>query len=68
MLHEGPEGQKKIQAHNKMVLRFKSLREHGFSQPIIFLTACSTEQEKLLGFEVGADDYVTNPFSLLVDE
>ena len=31
--------------------------------PIIFLTARSEEFDKLLGFELGADDYVTKPFS-----
>ncbi len=31
--------------------------------PIILLTARSTESDKLLGFELGADDYVTKPFS-----
>ena len=33
------------------------------SVPIILLTARSTENDKLLGFELGADDYVTKPFS-----
>ncbi|MFZ5942636.1 MAG: response regulator transcription factor [Bacillota bacterium] len=31
--------------------------------PIIFLTARSAEFDKLLGFELGADDYITKPFS-----
>lgn len=34
--------------------------------PIIFLTALSDEDDKLLGYELGADDYVTKPFSLSV--
>ncbi|MBR4304295.1 MAG: response regulator transcription factor [Clostridia bacterium] len=34
--------------------------------PIIFLTALSDEEDKLLGFELGADDYITKPFSLSV--
>ena len=34
--------------------------------PIIFLTALSDEEDKLLGYELGADDYVTKPFSLAV--
>ena len=34
--------------------------------PIIFLTALSDEDDKLLGFELGADDYVTKPFSMSV--
>ena len=32
--------------------------------PIIFITALSDEEDKLLGYELGADDYVTKPFSL----
>ena len=34
--------------------------------PIIFLTALSDEEDKLLGYELGADDYVTKPFSTSV--
>ncbi|MBQ4649487.1 MAG: response regulator transcription factor [Firmicutes bacterium] len=34
--------------------------------PIIFLTALSDEEDKLLGYELGADDYITKPFSLSV--
>lgn len=42
----------------------RSLREEGFEKPIIFVTARSSEEDKILGFDVGADDYVTKPFSL----
>ncbi|MCP2789035.1 response regulator, partial [Salmonella enterica subsp. enterica serovar Typhimurium] len=31
--------------------------------PVIFLTAHEAEAERVLGFELGADDYVTTPFS-----
>ncbi len=34
--------------------------------PIIFLTALSDEEDKLAGYELGADDYVTKPFSMSV--
>ena len=34
--------------------------------PIIFLTALSDEEDKLLGYELGADDYITKPYSLAV--
>ena len=34
--------------------------------PIIFLTALSDEDDKLLGYELGADDYVTKPFTMTV--
>lgn len=36
------------------------------SVPIIFLTALSDEDDKLLGYELGADDYVTKPFTMSV--
>lgn len=39
-------------------------RIRGFSMvPVIMLTARTSEAEKLRGFEVGADDYITKPFS-----
>ena len=41
----------------------RELRRAGVRTPIILLTARSQEAEKLLGFEHGADDYVTKPFS-----
>ena len=34
--------------------------------PIIFLTALSDEEDKLWGYELGADDYVTKPFTMSV--
>ena len=34
--------------------------------PILFLTALSDEEDRLLGYALGADDYVTKPFSLSV--
>ena len=36
-----------------------------FSAPIIFLTAYSSESDKVMGFSVGADDYIVKPFSNL---
>lgn len=41
----------------------RGLRRSGVKVPIIMLTARTQEPEKLLGFEVGADDYVTKPYS-----
>ncbi len=38
------------------------IRKH-FDAPIIFLTAYSTESDKVMGFSVGADDYIVKPFS-----
>ena len=41
------------------------LREEGVSVPILVLTARGQEADKVLGFRLGADDYVTKPFGLL---
>ena len=41
-----------------------TLRQNKFRGPIIFLTARTSEEDKLRGFNLGADDYVTKPFSL----
>ncbi len=42
----------------------KKVREAGIGVPIILLTAKSEEIDKVLGLELGADDYITKPFSL----
>ena len=39
------------------------LRGEGNRVPIIMLTAKTTEEDKLVGLDLGADDYVTKPFS-----
>jgi two-component system alkaline phosphatase synthesis response regulator PhoP len=41
----------------------RELRRSGVKTPIILLTARALEHEKVLGLELGADDYVTKPFS-----
>jgi DNA-binding response OmpR family regulator len=41
----------------------KRLRHRGFLKPILMLTARSQEVDKVVGLELGADDYVTKPFS-----
>jgi len=41
----------------------KNLRGEGIATPILMLTAKSQEIDKVLGLELGADDYVTKPFS-----
>jgi DNA-binding response OmpR family regulator len=59
MLNEGPEPE----SDGFQVCR--ALRDADYEGPVIFVTARTTEQDKLLGFDLGADDYVTKPFSLL---
>lgn len=39
-------------------------KKQKIETPIIFLTAKTTENDKLTGFSIGADDYVTKPFSV----
>ena len=42
----------------------RRLREQGKATPIIMLTAREEETDKVLGLELGADDYITKPFSV----
>ena len=42
----------------------KEIRKTNKNIPIIFLTAKSMQEDKLKGFELGADDYITKPFSM----
>ena len=41
----------------------KLLRQRNINTPIIMLTAKGEETDKVLGLEIGADDYMTKPFS-----
>ncbi|HEX2187363.1 MAG TPA: response regulator transcription factor [Longimicrobiaceae bacterium] len=43
----------------------KSLRADGSEVPVLILTARGEEADKVLGFRLGADDYVTKPFGVL---
>lgn len=43
----------------------RRLREHGGRVPIIMLTARSQEIDKVVGLKLGADDYLTKPFSFM---
>ena len=42
----------------------RELRRRNIRTPIIMLTARSAEPERVAGFEIGADDHVTKPFSI----
>ena len=42
----------------------KAIRAQGSSVPVIILTAREEESDKVLGLEIGADDYITKPFSM----
>ncbi|MBM4393724.1 MAG: response regulator transcription factor [Deltaproteobacteria bacterium] len=42
----------------------RELRRRGFSVPVIILSAKGTEPDKVMGLDIGADDFVTKPFGL----
>ncbi len=42
----------------------KQIRENGVSIPILILTAREAENDKIMGLDLGADDYITKPFSI----
>lgn len=43
----------------------KDLRKNSINTPILMLTSKNTEFDKIIGFESGADDYLTKPFSIM---
>lgn len=43
----------------------RTLREEGRDTPVLILSARGDETDKVLGFQLGADDYVAKPFGLL---
>jgi DNA-binding response OmpR family regulator len=75
--NDGEQGLKKIleNSYNLIILDVmmpkksgfdvcKEVRKTGITTPIILLTAKGEEIDKVVGLEIGADDYVTKPFSL----
>lgn len=75
--NDGEEGLKKILVNNYDLIILdvmmpkksgfdvcKETRKNGITTPIILLTAKGEEIDKVVGLEIGADDYVTKPFSL----
>ncbi|HIT31299.1 MAG TPA: response regulator transcription factor [Candidatus Enterenecus stercoripullorum] len=42
----------------------RRLRQQGRTTPVVMLTAREEETDKVLGLELGADDYITKPFSM----
>jgi len=43
----------------------RELRQRGFDMPILMLTARSEVVDKVVGFKLGADDYLTKPFEMI---
>jgi two-component system alkaline phosphatase synthesis response regulator PhoP len=77
MAHTGPEGLRLAKEHKPDLLILdlmlpgmsgleicKRLRDEKIMTPVIMLTSKTEEEDKVLGLELGADDYVTKPFSL----
>lgn len=75
--NDGEQGLKKIfeNSYNLIILDVmmpkksgfdvcKEVRKSGITTPVILLTAKGEEIDKVVGLELGADDYVTKPFSL----
>ncbi|HMN48433.1 MAG TPA: response regulator transcription factor [Ignavibacteriaceae bacterium] len=75
--NDGEQGLKKIleNSYNLIILDVmmpkksgfdvcKEVRKAGITTPIILLTAKGEEIDKVVGLELGADDYITKPFSL----
>ncbi|MBL6969936.1 MAG: response regulator transcription factor [Campylobacterales bacterium] len=42
----------------------KDIRDQGYNQPVIYLTAKDSDEDMIEGFDRGGDDYITKPFNL----
>ena len=42
----------------------KTIRDKGINTPVLIITAREAENDKILGLDLGADDYITKPFSV----
>jgi DNA-binding response OmpR family regulator len=42
----------------------QNLRDKGFEAPVLFLSAKTSQEQRIEGFEAGCDDYVTKPFNI----
>ena len=75
--YDGEDGQRKARTENPDLILLdvmlpkmngfdvcKALRAEGNNVPVIILTAREEESDKVLGLEIGADDYITKPFSM----
>jgi DNA-binding response OmpR family regulator len=75
--YDGPSGLEKITANPYDLILLdvmlpgmsgfdicKTARKQGIETPVILLTAKGEEIDKVLGLELGADDYITKPFSI----
>jgi len=47
----------------KLLLLYYALRKKNVATPVLVLTVRATLEDKVLGLEIGADDYVVKPFS-----
>ncbi len=78
VVHDGREGLRRVQGGgvDALVLDLRlpsmggldvcrALRESGNAVPILMLTARASELDRVLGLELGADDYLAKPFSVL---
>jgi two-component system response regulator VicR len=75
--YDGEDGLRKAQTENPDLILLdvmlpkmngfdlcRTLRDQGNNVPVIILTAREEETDKVLGLEIGADDYITKPFSM----